>query len=291
MATILDISQEYLDRLASIEAQAMQSIIAAYASIVTGLESDLAAVVRDIAARQAAGEIVTSSMVRRVERLEQLLQQAQAELAGMVAMTDLAVTSAQQQATALAQSAAEELLRSSLGTIPQGVTVVFNRLPVEAIRILVGSLQDGSPLFDAFHHLGNEAIQAIRQEIVSGMASGLGPRTVARRIKRIVGANMEDALTIARTAIINAYREANRQTFLANADVLMGWVWTAKLDARTCPFCWAQHGTLHELTETMATHARCRCTPVPRAKSWADLGFPMIGEADAGPRLPLAADD
>lgn len=291
MPSLVEMAGDFLQRLSVAERAAMQQIVDGYAGIVQNLDAQLTATLRDIAERRAAGQVIVPSLLRRVDRLTELIAQAEAEFARLALMADYAVTGAQQQAVTLSQQSAQEFLRTAFGDIPQGVMVTFNVLPNDALRILVGTLQDGSPLFEAFEKLGQDAIAAIRRELIDGMAAGLGPREVARRIRRAVGANMEQALTIARTAIINAYREANRRTFEANADVLMGWVWVAKLDKRTCSFCWAQHGTLHELSETMATHARCRCTPVPRAKSWADLGFPMIGANDAGDGLARAADD
>ena len=58
------------------------------------------------------------------------------------------------------------------------------------------------------------------------------------------------------------------------SEVLRGWVWTAKLDARTCPSCWAKHGQEHGLFETGPNdHPQGRCARTPLARSWADLGF------------------
>jgi hypothetical protein len=54
-------------------------------------------------------------------------------------------------------------------------------------------------------------------------------------------------------------------------------VWHAELNSsrgRTCPSCWAKHGTVHPLSEPgPIDHQQGRCSRTPKTKSWADLGF------------------
>ena len=76
-----------------------------------------------------------------------------------------------------------------------------------------------------------------------------------------------------------AYREASRETMLANNDIIDGWIWHATLSARTCMACFAMHGTVHPLTEPMGTHPNFRCTQIPMTKSWEQLGISGVDEA------------
>jgi hypothetical protein len=65
---------------------------------------------------------------------------------------------------------------------------------------------------------------------------------------------------------------------------LAGWVWLAKLDARTCPSCWAQHGRLHPLEEPgPLDHQSGRCADMPKTKSWKELGFDVPEPPDVLP--------
>jgi SPP1 gp7 family putative phage head morphogenesis protein len=115
--------------------------------------------------------------------------------------------------------------------------------------------------------------------LVSSIAEGKNPNVVAREIRTALGGNLTRSLTIARTETLRAYREASRAEYLANADVLRGWIWTADLSNRTCAACWAQHGSVHPLGEIMATHPRCRCSMVPATRSWKELGFGSTPES------------
>lgn len=127
--------------------------------------------------------------------------------------------------------------------------------------------------------LGAETYDVVRRELIRGVASGSNPRATAARImKRTekVGFNggLNRALNIARTESLDAHRAAARVGRMAHADVLGGWTWLSKLDTRTCPSCWAQHGSVHPIDASGPDdHQQGRCTAMPTTKSWADLGI------------------
>lgn len=64
---------------------------------------------------------------------------------------------------------------------------------------------------------------------------------------------------LARTAIIDAYRESTIAVYAAN-DV-DGWVWVN--DSGPCDWCLSMNGTVHLLTEKFESHNNCRCTTMP----------------------------
>jgi hypothetical protein len=112
---------------------------------------------------------------------------------------------------------------------------------------------------------------------------GDNPKTVAaemlRKLERNFHGGLTRALVIARTEMLDAHRAAAQAQELANAEVLTGWYWNAKLDARTCPSCWVQHGRFHPLEEFgPIDHQQGRCARLPKTKSWADLGFEGLDE-------------
>jgi SPP1 gp7 family putative phage head morphogenesis protein len=71
------------------------------------------------------------------------------------------------------------------------------------------------------------------------------------------------ALTIARTEILRAHREATRLSYQANPHLVERWQWLSAMDDRTCPACWAMTGTVHTTDEPLGSHPNCRCTMVP----------------------------
>lgn len=55
-----------------------------------------------------------------------------------------------------------------------------------------------------------------------------------------------------------------------------------------CAACIALHGTFHKLDERMASHVSCRCSQVPRSKSWEELG--ITGVPDTRPPIQKGSD-
>jgi SPP1 gp7 family putative phage head morphogenesis protein len=215
------------------------------------------------------------------ERLQVLQKQIEAELARFSERATARLEEEQRRLVARAEADAEALARAGLGKPPPGVTVTWARLPTEALEQLVGTLQDGSPLRGLLDALGPAASETIRHELVSGLALGLNPRDVARRCRDALNGNRRRAETIARTEMLRAYREARRQSYLANDDVVEGWIWYSARDSRTCPMCWAMHGTVHRSDEVLDDHPNGRCTDLPLTKTWRELGFEGVPETRA----------
>lgn len=126
--------------------------------------------------------------------------------------------------------------------------------------------------------LADQAAASMRRELVRGMLVGSNPREAARRMvarsESVFNGGLARAMTIARTEMLDAHRAGAALAEQANADVLAGWMWVASLSERTCPACWAKHGTVYDLDEPGPLgHQNCRCARVPRTKSWRELGF------------------
>ncbi|MFI7448087.1 hypothetical protein ACIBQX_11365 [Nonomuraea sp. NPDC049714] len=136
--------------------------------------------------------------------------------------------------------------------------------------------------------LADEATERMKRELVRGVVVGDNPRTAAARmVKNLEGefnGGLTRALNLARTETLDAHREAAEIGQEQHGDVLAGWVWMCELNSsrgRTCPSCWARHGTVHPLTEPgPIDHQQGRCSRTPKTKSWADLGFEGIDEPD-----------
>jgi hypothetical protein len=72
---------------------------------------------------------------------------------------------------------------------------------------------------------------------------------------------MNRAMTISRTQIMTAYREANIESYKAAG--VTRYMWLASLSSRTCATCLALNGKTFDTDEPFATHPRCRCTLIP----------------------------
>lgn len=140
--------------------------------------------------------------------------------------------------------------------------------------------------------LSTDAYAAVRRELVRGVELGDNPQVAARRMVAAVNGAFEGGLSrannIARTEVLDAYRTTSRYAHDAASDVLDGWVWLATITGRTadrtCPSCWAMHGTTHPLSEPgPLDHQSGRCARAPKVKPWPALGFDVPEPVDATP--------
>jgi len=125
--------------------------------------------------------------------------------------------------------------------------------------------------------LAAETATAVRRSLVVRTASDGTPNSVAARMvaaaDRAFHGGLARAVNIARTEHIDAWRNTAARVHDANTDVLDGWLWWCACDVRSCPACWAMHGTRHPLDEPGPLgHPGCRCARMPLLKPWPALG-------------------
>lgn len=201
--------------------------------------------------------------------LTRLQSAIRGELAAFGTHAEMYVTQGQVDATQQATGDAQAALRAPL---PARLHVTFNRPNPDAITALIGrSTYDGKPLRALLDTLAPDASAAVQQALYVGLALGRNPRDVARDISNTLDFPRARALTIARTEMLGAYRDATSANYRANSDVLNGWIWLADLGPRCCALCCALNGTKHSLDEDMVSHSNCRCTQVPDTKSYSEL--------------------
>lgn len=144
--------------------------------------------------------------------------------------------------------------------------------------------------------LSQEATEAVRRSLIRGVATGANPQDAARdMLKRVQGdfnGGLARALNVARTEMLDAYRDASAHVHDANKDVLDGWTWIATLDPRTCSSCWGMHGTHHPLTQPGPwDHQSGRCARMPKLKSWVELGIDVPEDENLTPNAQQRFDD
>jgi hypothetical protein len=207
---------------------------------------------------------------------------------------------ADREAAVQVQSGIENGLKDALKIVGQAYNIVgpagaaalravWNALPAEAVEAMLGMTGAESPLwYRMTDSLGEAVADGVREALLQGVALGWNPVKVQDAIRRRLGDGLTWSLTATRTAHLWAYREATRAGYLANPDIVKQWVWVAALDLRTCPGCWAMHGSRHPLIEPLNDHHNGRCAMLPVTASWAELGFKGI--PDTNPQVPLGAE-
>ena len=169
-----------------------------------------------------------------------------------------------------AQLAGSQLPRTSRGAIAWLPT---NPAALEAI------VKRATQQITARHYfLSQSATRSVKSALRLGMAAGDNPRTVARdmirRTEGVFNGGLARAEVIARTELLDGYRNATNQAYAANRDVLDGWQWLAELSERTCPACLSMNGTMWPVDEPGPMDHHCgRCTSVPVIKPLNQLGI------------------
>lgn len=208
---------------------------------------------------EGAGPLLEPSWLFQFDRLTTLQAQIEAEIRRFAVFAADATTANQMRAIQAAGRHAAGLVDLAAGVRPTGVEVPFDVLPTAALQELVGFASDGSPLRDLFGEISGSVADGVADTFVSSIAAGYNPRVTARLLRQAFGVGLRRALTIARTETIRAYTEATHRNYLANRDVVEAWVWCSALDSRTCPACWAMHGSIHPLDERLFDHPNGRC--------------------------------
>jgi SPP1 gp7 family putative phage head morphogenesis protein len=270
VADIYEIAARFRTTLLKRERAAASRLVRAYGAAYKAIGKDLDSLLLKITEARKAGEPVNEVWLIQQSRLTGLLDQVRVEIQKFSVVAGRAITAGQQAAITAAIPESLQLMQGALGAVG-----VFNRLPKETVETLVGFLSDGSPLSSLLSELVPEAEASVRTALINGVISGKGTRVIASEIKQALGGNLTRALTIARTETLRAYREASRQSYKANSDIIKGWRWHSALDTRTCAMCWAMHGTFHDLDEILNDHPNGRCAMIPETKTYAEIGIDL----------------
>lgn len=282
MPNVYDAAASYRQQLLARDQQAAIELTRAYQSVWLEIKKRLDVLTAQIRDAEAAGEAVTPGWLFQRDRLTALQQQVEDQLARFALQAAGIISQSQADAVHLASWAAPQLARDALGSPTASVAAIFAHLPSSTVLQLVGTLQPQSPLRGLLDSFGPEASVQIRRELVNGLAIGRHPLQIASRIKRHLDNDLYRARLISRSATLGSYREASRLAWVDDQTVAT-WVWLARLDGRTCPFCWSMNGSIHPKSERFATHPGCRCTAAPKSKT-------IPGLPDNQPTIEPGAD-
>jgi hypothetical protein len=282
----IEAAEQFRRALLAMERQQAVRYVQAYGQIV----QELQVMIEALTAELALMEEPKAWKVARLARWRSLRAQIVSEIGRFGAFVDTDLQAQISQQVALGLQHAQQM---ALAGIPEPMAAAlraeWNRLPAEAVLRMMGFLAPGSPLRDSLvKQLGEAVASQVERRLLLGIALGWNPRKIASAISRELGQGLAWALRTARTAQLWAYREANRASYVANSDIVGGWIWHAALDERTCMSCIAMHGTFHKPDEVLNDHHNGRCAMVPVTKTWEELGFK--GLPDTRPQVGSGRD-
>ncbi len=205
-------------------------------------------------------------------RLAQALQQAEQALEDLTGQTVSVINGDLRGAVV---DAAESHLASLQAQLPPE----FNdtdlvRLSPRAVDQIV--TRTSQQVTAATYALTPAAVASMRRELVRGVVVGANPRVTARRMVRGAeggfNGGLTRAMTIARTETLDAYRQSNLRSSVANQKLIKNKIWVSALDSRTCGSCLAQHGTEWPVDAFgPADHQQGRCTFIDKTLDWGEI--------------------
>jgi SPP1 gp7 family putative phage head morphogenesis protein len=175
---------------------------------------------------------------------------------------------------------------------PPKIDINYELPPDPFVRAYVGAPWQGAQFSQRIGVINDAMARDIQTQLTASIMAGEGSYDAADKIKNLVG--MEDgeflksrpnisrakwrADMIARTEIIRASRQAQQFVYDQNRDLIEDLVWVAyEGDSRTCERCRDLNGKTQAEVEAMGyvfdqpAHPNCRCTRLPKMKTWQDL--------------------
>jgi len=195
-------------------------------------------------------ESPTQGQIMRLAQYKNLLTALETELAKYSAYVEVEIRNTADAAVGMAIKQTEQFLRAA------GYTMTRS-LPKNAIYSMLGFLQEDSPLWKRIGELAPFNTQKVANALLEAVAFGYNPAKTAKLFENVMGGGLTDAMRMTRTAQLYATREASRAMYVANDDVVTGWMWYSSLDADTCMACAIELGTIHSNDESMDSHYNC----------------------------------
>jgi len=276
-AKTLRLTQQLRRDLLKITNQQDRALTKAWVDAWDTVSTDLETAVNELTAN-AQGGLLSRAMILRSRRLQYALQVIAQKLDQLTTDAGRLITDDLPGVVRAAGEAQEAIIASQLPKAKVPDLAGWVKPDARALDAIVK--RSTEQITSELWPLSSEADAVIRRELVRGIATGANPRAIATRVMKGAeggfNGGLSRALTIARTETLDAHRAAAAESQAANADVLDGWVWLTDLSPRTCPACLGMAGTVHPLSEPGPLgHPNCRCSRMPKAKTWRDLGIDL----------------
>lgn len=242
------------------EEAAFREMLDAYAILEKDIRRQIRELQRRIKTAQDEGAEISPSWFFRQRRLKTFLDQINKEIVRFGSTAAEITTREQAAAVRIAAEQTGELFRVQAAA---SQTAIGTIIPTRTVEAAVGLMGDGAPIFEYYReNLAPKVVEAIRSEVIRAAALGTDFNTVAKRLVKTGQITRSRALMVARTEVNRVRREATRQIYQENSDIITGWEWSASKSPLTCPVCLALDGRIFKLSEPFPQHPNCRCTMV-----------------------------
>jgi hypothetical protein len=248
MATIQQLAARQRSQIGATDEANLQSIARAYGMMNDRLKGDVDALmlaIQDL-------DNPTGAEIKRLPQYKRLTRRMNDELDRFESYLEVAIGTAALAAIGMGLAHSAELVKLA-GT--------FTSLDSGAITPLLNYLRQDGPLYARLKLITTGTIDKVIEQIISGVGQGFNPQKIARLIQDAFGGGLTDALRNMRTVQLWSYRDSAKANYTAAG--ITQWVWWAELDDVCCMSCVSQHGSIHDMSETLDDHYNGRCAMLP----------------------------
>lgn len=255
---LIELVRRMQEAQAAQDAAVMRTISEAYMALYRRLIALADAVQQDI----INGKITSEKAARKLARYKLLMEDIDREMMRFQGWLGINMQTWAKQSMQAGLRDSQILARLSAATVGE-VLVGFKGVNPAFVETMLAFLDPGGPLYKGMQFTYGQLAPKVADALIEGIGFGYNPAKVAKNIEQILGHGLTAALRDTRTAQLWAYREATRQNYINNSEIVRGWVWCAELDDVCCDSCLAMHGTVHDLDEVMDDHYNGRCAMIP----------------------------
>lgn len=263
MSLILDTITAHRAALQAREEATLREMARRWLEIEHALQDTVDALALEIASMDGKP---TAGQIWRSQRYVRLKQQIDEQVATYRHYASQSISSEQAQVINQAINDSVSLINSI--AVENGASVDFNRLPVEAVQAIVGQSGDGSPLAGVLADASKAGEDALRRQLIAGVALGRSPTQLARdAMRKGLGTTFTRVSTIYRTEVLRAYRYTSQEAYRASG-VVTGYKRLSARDSTCCLGCILSDGKEYALASDFDEHPSGRCSIIPIVKNY-----------------------
>lgn len=216
---------------------------------------------------QRSGRQPAPWQLARIPEVGDVLRRGESALTRLTADARTTVTAAAGDATEATVAGEPQILEAQ---IPDVASVLSQfRRGVERAQAYRQGSTDQNRIQASLDAIPASTLRGMQRALLRGGE----PATVAFNLGQAFSAGGIRAANTARTEALDAYRAAAADTGRYHEQIAAGWYWVCACDRRSCPSCWALHGTLWPLTQAgPLDHPQGRCARLLKLHPWAHLG-------------------
>ena len=180
---------------------------------------------------------------------------------------------------------------------------IFSAVPPDSVVVAIGNapIMEGAVVKSWFNGLNDKMSFDFERSIKLSLLKGESTQEATKRLSSIMGISLNQAETLARTAIADVTNRVRDEVYRDNNDVVKGVEFVATLDGKTTISCAIRDSALYSINDhkplnqkarenvyqPCPRHPRCRSIYISILKSWEELGIDIKEEIPIGTRASM----